>query len=209
MVNVNTSIAEGSGTLPKEISINSSILVDASSNSAESYEWQILAKPENSTAFFTSPTSPISTFGPLDIVGVYQIKLILDSLGIKPKIKILSFSVPGAVSPIPLPNTPDFIPHYGSIENPRFEVAGDQSGWAADWVVLDTIGVLDSGAGSTRGRIIPTNFTPSGTYCYCLGDDILGSTSTFIDPGEVFEISQEVNFTNANTLKVNLKYIVS
>ena len=75
MTVINSTIARGSGTLPKEISKDALVYLDASVNVGRAFEWETLSKPKTSKAVFSSPILATTKFGPLDVYGVYLIKL--------------------------------------------------------------------------------------------------------------------------------------
>lgn len=204
MLDVDTKIVEGNGTLPKEVGLNSWLFLDASSNTGNTFEWDLVSAPENSNPIFTSPITSTTKFGQLDKVGVYQIRLWINRNMYGQKSKTISFNVPGTISDLPLPSDPDFY-KGGSVRNGNFELPGILPGWALFWTTVDTEGLLDEHAGVTRGRCIPTNFTATDQYVMCLGDDI-GLEDDFEIGGE-FSVEQEVDVTNAKYLKLALKFI--
>lgn len=204
MIAINSKIVEGVGTPPKEVGINSWIFLDASSNSGSTFEWDIVSCPESSSPVLTSPVTSTTKFGRLDKVGVYQLRLWINRNMYGQRSKTISLNVPGEISPQPLPNDPTFY-KGGAVRNGNFELQGILPGWALLWTTVDTEGLLDEHAGITRGRCIPTNFTPTDRYAMCLGDDI-GLDDTF-DVGGEFSIEQEIDFTNAQQLTLTLKFI--
>ena len=207
MINIISNIASGGGTIPKEIEEDSTLTLDASNNTGQTFSWEMLSKPENSNAFISGPISRITKFGPFDTVGVYLVKLVINRDTPTQQIKILSFSVPGQASHLPSPEKPNFEYSGGLIQNGSFEASGILPGWAAYWTVTDIAGMLDEFAGVTRGRCIPTNFQPPhGLYSMVLGDDIGTSIDTISD-GDEFSVDQNVDLTNAETITLVLKFI--
>ena len=203
MVTINSSIARGSGTLPKEISKDALVYLDASANAGRMFEWETISKPETSKAVFNSPITKTTKFGPLDNYGVYLLKLWIDRNQHDQKTKTLALNVPKTVSGN-IPTTPDF--KAGSIvRNRDFSTGGILPGWAAWWTIEDDAGLLDNYAGESRGRCIPQNYDSNGNYVMVLGDD-LGRDSP-IDVGDVFSVSQEIDLTGITTLTINLKFI--
>jgi hypothetical protein len=207
MIEFITTFLSGSGTIPKDIGIGSLVQIDASSNGATSYEWTILSKPAESTAIIQNPGASAARFGPLDVAGVYLVKLDINSYEAAPQSRVLALSAPGTVSALPAAPDPLF-DTGGNVLNFSFELPGILQGWAADWNIEDTADLLDKHAGTARGRITPLNFdTSSGAYVFCLGDDISNTAS--VDKDSVFSISQEVDLTNVTTLRVTIKYRAS
>ena len=203
MVTVSTSILSGGGTIPQDLTKGSEILLDASVNTGTAYDWEIISKPENSQAYLTSP-SLIRTAITLDIRGVYHVRLVVDREEPGMQTKVISLNVPGARSILPAPDVPLFSTG-GRIRNFSFELPGALAGWAENWMPEDDANILDNGGGVTRGRIIPTNFTPtSGKFVMCLGDDI--GNSNFFGIGDIFSVEQDVDFTDMNVLKLQIKF---
>lgn len=203
MVTVATSILSGSGTLPKDLFIGAQVLLDASGTTATSYDWEILSKPETSSAYLTSPNL-VRTVITLDKQGVYQIRLVADREEPSRQTKILSLNSVGSRSTLPVAGEPLFSTG-GRVRDFSFELPGALEGWAANWVTTDDADILDTGAGITRGRIIPTNFeVTSGKYAMCLGDDI--GNSNFFGIGDIFSVEQDIDFTNMHVLKLQIKF---
>lgn len=205
MIIVNTSIAQGGGTLPKDLDLNSIILLDGSTNEGNAFEWEMVSKPENSMAIIQSPITATTKVGPLDLVGVYQLRLWVNRNMYGQSSKTVTLNVPDVVSPLPLPGDPLF-DTGGRIRNFSFELPGPLAGLAAWWSLRDDANILDSAqAGVSRGRCTPTNFAaPSGDYAMVLGDDA-GDEADF-STGEEFSVSQDVDFTNMNILELQLKF---
>lgn len=204
MLFINTQIARGSGTLPKEISKDALVYLDASANVGRAFEWETISKPETSNAVFSSPILATTKFGPLDAYGVYLVKLWINRNQHDQKTKTLALNVPETVSGN-VPTTPAF--KAGSIiRNRDFDTGGPLPGYAAWWTIEDDAGLLNSvHAGVSRGRCIPQNYDSDGAYVMVLGDDL--GTDSPMDVGDVFSVSQEIDLTNINTLTVNLKFI--
>lgn len=203
MTIINAQIVKGNGTVPKEISKNALIYLDASINVGRAFEWETLSKPETSKAVFASPILSATKFGPLDTYGVYLVKLWINRNQHDQKTKTLALNVPETVSGN-VPATPAF--KSGSIiRNRDFDTGSPIPGYAAWWIIEDDAGLLDVYAGDSRGRCIPQNYDSNGKYVMVLGDD-LGRDSPMA-VGDVFSVSQEVDFTNINTLTVSLKFI--
>ena len=200
------SIAKGGGTLPKDLDLDSVVLLDASNNDGNAFEWEMLSKPENSLALLQSPILSITRLGPLDVVGVYLVKLWINRNQHNQQTRTLVLNAPAAISPLPLPEDPLF-DSGGRVRNFSFELPGPLAGWAAYWTLVDDADILDSPrAGVSRGRCEPTNFqTSSGDHAMVLGDDKSSETPFLI--GEEFSVSQEIDFTNMNILEITLKFI--
>lgn len=204
MIYLTKTIIKGSGTLPKDIARNSVIYLDASSTTATTFEWEFISKPEDSFAVFSSPISSRTRVGTLDKTGVYYIKLVVDRNMSSEQQKAFALSVPVSTAVAPNPPTPQFSFSGGLVDNGSFELPGPLDGWAASWTLRDDSDVLATRAGTTRGRCIPTNFNTRGTYAFVLGDDIGGTVDA--DVGDVFEISQSLDFTNATRLTMVIKF---
>ena len=203
MVEITTTIIDGGGSLPKDVNRNSLLRLDASQNSAITYEWEMISWPKESTATLKNPISPQTLFGPLDKYGVYAIRGWLDRNEREQKSALVTFSVPrtktGIVASVPPFNI------NGRIRNGEFQLPGPLDGWAAFWSIVDEEDILATGAGTTRGRIQPVNFVPeSGDYAMCLGDD--ENATVDFAPGSIFSVSQEVDFTDVNVLTLKLKF---
>ena len=204
MLNITQNFVSGTGTIPKEIEVNSVIALDASSNNGTQFEWDFLSKPEESNARLYAPISAVTRIGPLDRVGSYLFQLWVDRGRPTQRTRSFSLSVPGEKSTAPAPTPPEF-GQGGRVRNFSFELEGEYPGYAAYWDVEDSEGVLHSQGGILRGRIVPTNFIPTkGEYVFCLGDDIAG-TADFTVGGE-FSISQRIDFTGINLLQMDLKF---
>jgi hypothetical protein len=205
VVNITSSILVGSGTLPKSVSRNAHLLLDASTSiNARSYEWELVNKPNNAGPVIISPISSITRFGPLDEYGVYQIRCWINKHGQGEKSKHLTVSVPAVISSTPTASTPNYARPTPGILNGSFEIGiFGLPGWALYWNIVDDANILDSGGGATRGRCIPTNFTTDGTYAMTLGDDLGSSTNLRV--GDEFSVYQDVDLTNRRTLKIKLK----
>lgn len=203
MTIINTQIARGSGTLPKDISKDALVYLDASVNAGRVFEWETLSKPGTSRAVFSSPISSATKFGPLDTYGVYLVKLWINRNQYDQKVKTLALNVPETVSGN-TPVTPKF--KSGSIvRNRDFDTGEALPGFAAWWTIEDDADLLANYAGESRGRCIPQNYDSDGEYVMVLGDD-LGRDSPMA-VGDVFSVSQEIDLTNINTLTINLKFI--
>lgn len=205
MLTVSMSIVSGTGTLPKDVSIGSVLLLDASNNIGSKFSWSVLSKPDDSMAVLRSPISSSTKFGPLDQVGVYQIKVAVDEGESTYQQKMLAVSVPPSHGVQPIPPQPEFSGGGGLVRNGTFSLPGILPGWAAYWTIIDDADILSEHAGITRGRCIPTNFDSDGSYVMCLGDDI-GLDHT-VAKGDEFSVSQTVDFTNATVLRVSIKFI--
>lgn len=204
MLNVDINIIAGGGTAPKNVEVGSVIQLDASSNDGDTFEWALLSKPEGSTVLIESISSSSTRLTAIDIAGVYVLRLDVDKFGILPQSTIVSFNAPASISPRPTADDPLFDTGSGVL-NFSFELPGPLPGYAAEWDVVDTAGVLASGAGITRGRIIPSNFTvTTGEYAMCLGTDASGRI--YPSDGEIFEVSQSVDLTGVALLATQIKY---
>jgi len=180
--------------------------LDASNNDGQSFEWEIVSKPKTSKAVIQSHMTSISIVGPLDVVGVYCIRLWINHNEYNQKNKTISLNVPGKISLAPFPDDPLF-DSGGRVRNFSFELPGILAGYPANWDVVDDAGLLNSiRAGLTRGRCIPNKFsTVSGKYVMVLGDDE-EFTDNEMAVGDEFSIVQEIDFTNMNILEVTLKF---
>lgn len=203
MIEITPSIAEGSGTLPKGIDINSTITLSVPLSSGSFFEWEIITKPEESSSIILVPNSNMTKLV-LDKVGVYSIRAWVDKNAITQKIGTITLNVPGSNFPIPNPPQPDLM-ISGRVQNGTFELAGVSPGWALYWTISDTENILAYNAGVNRGRIQPANFTVTkGNYAMCLGDDINASYDFKV--GGVFEVSQNIDFTGMKRLSLDLKF---
>jgi hypothetical protein len=204
MITITTTLVEGDGTVPKNVGIDAVVMFNASTNTGNSFEWEIVSKPENSNAVLTSPQTSITRLGPLDYKGVYHVRLWINKNAADQKSRMISVSVPSIVSPLPAPSAPLFEAGGGRVRNWSFELPGVLPGYASDWLINDEAGILASQGGVTRGRSIPTNFTPtSGRYAMVIGDDLC-LDDTF-PVGAKFEVSQEVDLTNINQLELDAR----
>lgn len=202
MISVTQYVVSGSGEIPNSLEIGDTIGLDASGNSGTFFEWELVSKPKDSNAVLSSPISSVTQLGPVDAIGVYLTKLIIDRGLPTEAYRLLSFSVPA--ENIVFPDAPEF-GQGGNVRNFSFELPGSYAGYAAHWAVLDESNILSAQAGILRGRIIPTNFNPThGDYAFCLGDDIGSIASFYI--GDEFSISQNVDFTFTSTLKIDIKF---
>lgn len=109
MIVVTTTLVEGTGTLPKNLNTGAVVNLDVSEYSRESYLWEWISIPDGSTARIRQPTDNNTDIGPLDVVGVYNIKIWFNRTHTNEEAQTLSLAVPGAVSPIPLPPTPSVL----------------------------------------------------------------------------------------------------
>lgn len=203
MLTVNTQVIKGEGSVPKDIGLNSVVELDGSSNTGI-MEWEMLSKPKESNAFIYNPIVSKTKIGPLDKQGVYVVRLWSNRNAYNEENKIVSLAVPVTNTGIQA-ETPTFSTGGGKIRNWSFEIGGPLPGWALFWTTIDDAEILSVHAGITRGRCVPTNFEPVGDYAMALGDDI-GLNASF-SVGDVFEVYQDVDFTNMNNLKLILKYI--
>lgn len=202
MLKITPSIVSGSGTLPKDISLGTSIVLTLN-ESAITYFWELLSYPKESSVVLKSPAADHTIVGPLDTYGVYAVRVWLDKGLSTQKSKIISLHVPktstGVVALQPTENI------TGRVRNGDFELPGLSPGTAAFWNVTDDANILSSRAGTYRGRIKPSGFSPaSGEYAMCLGDD--NNNLEFFDVGKEFKISQQVDFTGVNVLKFKMKF---
>ena len=206
LVTVITTIIEGGGTLPKNIDAGSYVRLDASVNNEDTYVWELLSKPQESATLVETPIASATKVGPLS-QGSYQVRLTINASTPRPQIKMVSFSVPGVVSAESLADDPPFGGGGDRVNNYNFEMPGPLPGWALNWTIADTLGISQNRMGATRGRIVPTNFSPTGgLYAMALGDDIGANVPAVV--GEVFEAYQEVDFTNVKELRVRIGYIL-
>jgi hypothetical protein len=203
-----TIIAErlnGTGTPPNELGIGSYVYLTAiPDRTIYAYFWEFVSIPSSSTCFIYSPTGVSTKVGPFDVTGTYQIKLSAYTDSVTYKSRTYSLCVVASANPA-MPPDPQFQAAGGPIRNFSFSVPGDLPGYAYGWDVEDTAGVLSgASAGVSRGRIIPLTFVPTyGTYVFCLGDEY-NATATFA-VGDVFSISQVIDFTDIDKLTINLK----
>jgi len=196
-----SSIISGTGKAPKNIGVLAKVLLSAPDITVQAYEWDLLSAPENSNAVLSDPTISTPTII-LDKIGVYLIRLIANRYEQTMKTSTIALNVPGGISPMP----PDpLFATGGRIRNFSFELPGIFPGWAHNWITRDDANVLSNGAGITRGRIIPANFNVnSGYYAMCLGDD--DALPQYFRVGDIFSISQEVDFTDMHVLKFQFKF---
>jgi hypothetical protein len=205
VIRIDPYIVEGGGTLNKGLTVDSVVLFDASLNEGSNFQWEILSKPEDSMALIQAPIETRTRFGPLDQVGVYQVRLWIDRETDNQRSKTVTISVPGTVSPVPLPGEPLFEAGGGRVRNWSFELPGLYPGRADGWQINDEAGILNSQAGITRGRCIPTNFNPeSGQYAMVLGDDICLDDGFPVDAK--FEVSQVVDLTSIQNLEFDSRF---
>ena len=206
MLKIYSSISEGSGTTPKEIDIDSTVMLYTDS-SGEMFEWEVLSQPEETTSVIVNPVSYKTRFGPLDKNGVYVLQLWVDRNLHTQKTKTIALSVPATIS-VYNPHTLK-TEYHGRVKNGGFEIEGIADGLALFWDIIDTAGVLSYPyAGISRGRIEPANFTPTEQYSMCLGDDQGIDDPAFL-VGDEFSISQEIDFTNTKQLTLRFKYTKS
>jgi len=204
MITISATLVEGSGTAPKDVGLNSIILLDASANEGSSFAWAIISKPENATPSLDSPTQNSTRLRLLEYYGVYLVQLWIDTDLARPQTRTISIVVPQPISILPTAPDPIF-DTGGRARNFAFSLPGVLAGYAADWAVEDDAGVLVQHAGTLRGRISPLNYTPTvGDSAFCLGDDIGGNVLT--TDGDVFSISQEMNFTGIDTINIDIKF---
>lgn len=203
MLSISTSIVEGSGSLPKSVEKNSTILLGATGEVANNYEWEILSAPKEADVIFRNPVAQQTTFGPLTEYGVYAVRLWADKNRATEKSASISINVPQTSTGVVAPEvTHNFT---GRVRNGDFELPGILDGEAAFWNVTDEENILSVNAGLTRGRIIPTDFEPaSGRYVFCLGDESNAIYS--FAPDKIFSISQDVDFTGMSILQLKFRF---
>jgi len=198
---IRTSIVFGSGVLPKNVGVGSTILFDASDFSGDLF-WELISKPQDSDVTLTNLKGAIARLVNLSY-GSYVVRLHIDIGTENYKSSIATVSVPKARGALPIPSEPSY-GVGGRVRNFNFELPGILPGYAAMWDIIDDADVLDSNAGVSRGRIEPVNFSPvDGKHAFCLGDD-LGVPADFLS-SQIFSASQDVDFTNVNHLRLNLK----
>lgn len=207
MAAIKLTLLQGAGTVPKHIGLGSILLCDASDLSGMTYQWTMVSQPEGSDAYFAAPTLSITRLKNINLNGVYTFSVISDQGAYNAKTLTTSISVPSTVSPLPLPEEPDYIAG-GSAARTRnfsFELPGFTLGQPHGWTIRDDANLLGQYAGTQRGRILPVNFVMhSGKYVMCLGDDL--QTSAAMLAGDEFSISQDVDLRNITTLKIELKF---
>lgn len=205
MANIQLTMISGSGVLPKQVGLNAIILCDASNLNGNTYQWLLESKPETSTAYFSNPIGATTKLKNIDIEGVYNFYVISDQGAYNQKIVYSAISVPGSISPLPLPEEPLY-DTGGRVRNFSFELPGLLPGYADSWTIKDDGNILDNYAGSQRGRIMPINFVMhSGKYVMCLGDDLQAAAT--LTANQEFSISQDIDFRDISVLKVELKFI--
>lgn len=208
MIKITSKVISGEGTAPKEVVIGDTVLLTATtdSNQTHTYEWYIRSAPKDSDAYLTSPVGSSTTKLAVDKVGVYSIRVWVDRQGTRPQTRTISINVPsGAGAGLPLPTEPQ-VSNTGVIPNGSFEVVGSAPGYAKYWAVQDDASLLSTGAGTSRGRIEPLYFDATGDWSMCLGQD--GSYTASANVGDIFSVTQNVNFTNVNTLSFIVQYIL-
>jgi len=201
---ITATLVRGSGTAPKNITVGSYILLQGIPLSGSLYAWELISSPSANNTILDNPSGPYTRVGPLDKEGVYLVYFYRNPGTSDQRIYTIALNVPGTISPVPSASDPLF-DSGGRVRNFSFELPGIILGTAADWATEDDAGLLVVGGGVVRGRITPANFTvTSGRYAMCLGDDI-GNTGD-INVGDEFSISQELDFTDVNTLSLQIKY---
>lgn len=204
MISIDTKILHGSGTPPKSLAIGTTVLLTLTTDMAGLVEWELIAIPPRAVLALNGASSKTMRVGPLPSVGVYQIRAWVNRGLWNQRSRTVSLSVPAVPSPLPTPPDPLFATG-GAIRNFSFELPGINPGEADEWATKDDANLLATDGGISRGRIIPTNFVvPSGIFAMCLGDDNNAVAAFAI--GQEFSISQPVDFTNGNALKVNVKF---
>lgn len=204
MGSIQLTFLEGSGTLPKQVALNSVVLCDASNLNGSTYQWIIESKPEGSSAYFANPTGTTTKLKNIDMTGVYNFYVISNQGAYNQKIAYSAISVPGSISPLPLPEEPIY-DTGGRTRNFSFELPGLLPGYPNGWTIRDDADLLSNNAGTQRGRIMPVNFVMhSGKYVMCLGDDLQAAASMLA--GQEFSISQDIDLRDITTLKVELKF---
>lgn len=203
MITVATSIAQGSGEVPKNVGLNSILLFDASSNPGTTFDWDLISKPKESSIGIDVPNARAVRLGPIDKYGVYLVKLIIDQFLYNPQMTTVAINVPESVSPEVAPDP--LFDTGGSIRNFSFELPGVYPGTAAYWETIDDNNILATYGGISRGLIIPQNFDPtSGERVFCMGDD--QEIPGFFGLNTEFSITQEVDLTNATFLTIDIKF---
>lgn len=204
MVNITAYLLSGTGTVPKQVSKDAVVLLILNSDITGTYDWEFVGKPPAANVVIQAPTSKATKIGPFNSYGVYQVRGWVNRGAWNQQSRTVSIGVPQSIGPLPTPPEPLFATG-GEIRNFSFELPGVHPGEADEWDTRDDADILSTWGGITRGRIIPTNFVvPSGLYAMCLGDDLHKTHSFLI--GQIFAVSQEVDFTNANILKVHVKF---
>jgi hypothetical protein len=204
-LSIQASIVEGSGELPDQVGRNAIVSLQATGVQANTYTWFLLSKPQNSGAYITDPNSSRTKITNLDTFGNYHVQVWSDKDTFEQKTRTFSILVPNPSNVNVLPPEPLY-DSGGRVLNFSFEVEGLLPGEASNWLTNDEANILDSGGGTTRGRIAPTNFNVnSGRFVMCLGDDI-GVSGSF-EVGQVFEVSQQVDLRGINTLQFQTRFI--
>jgi len=200
---ISVSLAQGSGSPPKNINKGSTCILDASDYNGDSFLWECASSPPNAKPVFSDINQQITRFGPLNEYGVYCIYFWVDKDTVNQKLVSVSLHVPesnlGVVSSFPS------YKKGSPIRNPSFELPGILPGYAFAWDLVDDAGIINNNGGIFRGRCMPINFSSDG-YAMVLGDDTQAS-ETF-DVGDEFSISQEVDFTDIKMLTLTLKLSV-
>lgn len=168
------------------------------------YEWELLLAPKDSNAYLTIINQQSTKIGPLDKVGAYQIRAWINRGLTSQQSRVLVLSVPKTQTKYS-PAAPNFdFPTTQRVRNANFELPGVLPGYALYWDIVDDANILSSGGGVTRGRIISPNFVATQIFCACLGDD--QNVYARLLPGEIFSISQDVDFTGMKNLICNIKF---
>jgi len=202
---INTHIASGDGEVPSKVRIGSTVRFVADGINTSDYWWEIISKPEKSSAYLTNMTSTSTNLVNIDRYGNYGIRLYTDRNTAFQKSRLANILVPNpnnihVVPPEPLYDS------GGRILNFSFELPGLIPGSALMWKIKDDAGLLSNFAGISRGRIVPTNFNiTSGRHVMCLGDDV-GNTSNYY-PDQIFSVSQQVDLTDMRIMTLQIKLI--
>lgn len=207
MAGIQLTLLQGTGTVPKNVGLNSLVLCDASGLSGGTYQWTMVSKPEGSDAYFNAPTLSITRLNTINKVGVYSFSVVTDQGAYNEKSAFMAISVPGSISPLPVPAEPTYDTGgsgTGRVRNFSFELPGLLPGHANSWTIHDDADILANFAGTQRGRIMPVNFVMHhGKYVMCLGDDLQNSAEMVV--GQEFSISQDIDLRDITTLKIELK----
>lgn len=206
MIIINLNLLSGTGSPPKDLGLNSFVSLVMSSDVAGIYEWELLLAPKDSNAYLSIINQQSTKIGPLDKMGAYQIRAWINRGLPSQQYRMISLSVPKTHIKYS-PALPNFDSPTGSkVRNANFELPGVLPGYALYWDVVDDASILSSGGGVTRGRIISPNFIATQIFCMCLGDD--QNVYARLLPGEIFGISQDVDFTNMKNLICGIKFVV-
>ena len=207
MISLTSALIQGEGTAPKDVRVGSYVQLSASGPTASPNFWDLVSTPAGSSAKITTPTALSVTLGPLDVAGVYLCRFFNNFGEAGETRKAISINVSTARSgQVPAP--PEFSFRGGGIVNCTFSLPGTtRVGPFPGWTVSDLGGILDKYNGVSRGTIVPTKFTPTGTHAACVGDDVGNAGGMRTEIGTVLSITQRVDLTHVASLSINLKAV--